>query len=106
MFWTLELPPSALAREDHCELVSALEASIVFLHPAASQVLPSSRLRCATTMAAADEGEPVQLYVYDLSRGLAKQFAPLVGLQVSEGSDSQIKPSVGALPRRVSVCPL
>ncbi len=36
-------------------------------------------------MAAGDnqqEGELVQLYVYDLSRGLAKQFAPLVGLQV------------------------
>jgi len=42
----------------------------------------------AVTMAANDEGEPVQLYVYDLSRGLAKQFAPLVGLQVDSRSGS------------------
>ncbi len=39
-------------------------------------------------MAANDEGETVQLYVYDLSRGLAKQFAPLVGLQVHPRSGS------------------
>ena len=42
------------------------------------------------TMAAHDDGEPVQLYVYDLSRGLAKQFAPLVGLQVNAHSGSDL----------------
>jgi hypothetical protein len=30
-----------------------------------------------------EEGEPVQLYVYDLSRGLARQLSPmLLGKQV------------------------
>ena len=39
-------------------------------------------------MTSSDEGEPVQLYIYDLSRGLAKQFAPLVALQVNTRSGS------------------